>query len=135
MKCDRCGGEIIFVQTPNHIHYGKDVCSDCGKWFKWIRNPDNKGKNRYGTSKFSVRDILKFHKKNEEICFFCLRKKDELGFNETITRDHIEEVDKGGKDELENLQVLCSACHKLKNWVRLYMNWHFKKDGNSKEGI
>ena len=52
---------------------------------------------------------------------------------------HIEEIDKGGKDELGNLQIICSACHKLKNWARLYTNWHLnkegKKDGNTKTTI
>lgn len=128
--CDNCGGEIIFEETPNSVHYGKHVCSNCGKWFCWIKNPENDGL-RTKTSKYNFRDIMfrcyGEHAK-EQFCFFCLRKKQQLGLNETLTIDHIEELSKGGKDELGNLQILCSARHKLKNWMRLYNNWHTKKE-------
>jgi 5-methylcytosine-specific restriction endonuclease McrA len=60
-----------------------------------------------------------------------LRNKNQLGEKETLTIDHIRELDKGGDDALYNMQVLCLACHKLKNWTRLYMNWHLK--GRTKE--
>ena len=55
---------------------------------------------------------------------------DQLGVNETMTRDHIFELVDGGKDELENLQILCSACHKLKLWVKTYITTHLQ--GGSK---
>ena len=68
--------------------------------------------------------MVAFHKMESEFCFFCLRERKELGVSETMTLDHIKELDKGGVDQVENLQILCSACHKLKNWARLYLNWH-----------
>jgi 5-methylcytosine-specific restriction endonuclease McrA len=126
MKCVNCGcEEVQQIETPNLIHYAKEVCKQCGRWIRWIHNPENEG-SRTQTSKYSIEQILRFHKKENNICFFCLRTQEQLGVKETFTRDHIEELDKGGKDELENLQILCSPCHKLKNWTRTYINWHFK---------
>lgn len=123
--CDSCNGEKIIVPTPNTVHHSKEICSKCGKWFRWIKNPEKENK-RTKTSKCKNQAILRHHNYKEEFCFFCLRTKEQLGKHETITRDHIQELDKGGKDELQNIQLLCSACHKLKNWARLYMNWHLK---------
>ena len=128
-KCRWCGGENLgFKFRPDTPHYGEMICKHCNKHSHWVKNP-NKANNGMRTSKHSIKDICEFHEFKEEICFFCLRKKEELGLNEILTDDHIIELDKGGEDTIQNRQVLCSACHKLKNWARLYMNWHFK-DGN-----
>ena len=126
--CIDCKVECIFEKTPNSIHYGKIVCPNCNRWIRWVQNP-NKVNQRTKTSKHSIQQIMKYH--NFEInpfCFLCLREMEQLGWNETLTIDHIQELDKGGEDKLPNLQILCSACHKLKNWCRLYINWHFKKE-------
>ena len=41
MKCSKCGSEltkdILMTDGP---HYAKKICGDCGKFFKWIPNPD-----------------------------------------------------------------------------------------------
>lgn len=129
MKCKWCGSEnVVFRETPESVHYGRLDCKDCGRWIEWVKNPDSqRTKNPLRKVKLETKKVCDFHGFKTEHCFFCQRTKDELGWNETLEVDHIEELDKGGKDELQNMQVLCSACHKLKNWSRLYMNWHFKK--------
>jgi 5-methylcytosine-specific restriction endonuclease McrA len=129
MMCKRCKLNYIkeqLVETPETIHYGKNVCPGCKAFVSWAKNPNNEGK-RTRTSTVNLNSVRLFHKQKEPRCFFCLRIKDELGAHETLTLDHIEELDKGGEDRVENLQILCTACHKLKNWARLYMNWHFKE--------
>jgi len=127
-KCPRCGNDLIFTKSESTIHYGRLDCPQCKVWIKWVKNPD-KENIRTQTSKYSIKQIMKYHKFPEEpFCFFCLRTKAMLGQYETLTRDHIIELDKGGNDTMGNLQILCSACHKLKNWARLYLNWHFKDD-------
>ena len=40
MKCE-CK-EFIEVITENLPHYGKLVCKDCGKFKKWIKDPNKK---------------------------------------------------------------------------------------------
>ena len=123
-KC-KCGSDLEFVETPNLVHYGKLICPVHG-FIKWITKPENEG-IRTKTSKYGIKDIMKFHNfSGEPFCFFCLRFHNALGIKETLTIDHVKELDKDGKNNIENLQILCSACHKLKNWARLYINWHLK---------
>lgn len=130
MICPWCSSEkVTFTLTPNSVHYGKNECSSCGRWIEWVRNPiSERNKNPLRKMKLSVERVCSFHNFSVPHCFFCLRTKEKLGVNETLTVDHIEELNDDGKDEIENQQVLCSACHKLKNWSRLYMNWHFNKE-------
>jgi 5-methylcytosine-specific restriction endonuclease McrA len=123
-KC-KCGKDLIFTLIPHSVHYGRLDCPKCG-YIKFVKNPINEGR-RNETSKFDLGAVLNHHKMKEPICFFCLRNNEQLGIKETLTIDHIQELEKGGKDELENLQILCSACHKLKNWARLYLNWHLSE--------
>lgn len=132
-KCPRCSGENIkFFETPNLTHYGKNECADCGRWIEWVSNPEsNRKKNPLRKMKLDVGKVSRFHKFKTEHCFFCQRTKEQLGLCETLTVDHIEELSTGGKDEIENQQVLCTACHKLKNWTRLYMNWHLNEGENN----
>lgn len=113
----------------SHIHYARLDCANCNSFIGWLRSPDKiKGYNRI--NKHSVKEVCEFHGYDDEFCFICLRKKEELGKRETLTVDHIKELKNEGEggDVIQNKQVLCSACHKLKNWARLYMNWHFKDD-------
>ena len=124
MICQTCGNEGIFtICGPNTIHYGRIDCPLCRKWICFVPKPGTE-EIRKETSSFTISGVVYSHKMQKEFCFFCLRDKDQLGTNEVLTLDHIQELSKGGKDELENLQILCTACHKLKNWARLYMNWH-----------
>jgi hypothetical protein len=131
--CNTCNSPLK-ITLSNGIHYGRLDCPNCG--FKgWARNPKSikKGttaEKRIG-NKISVQECCNFHQIKEECCFICLRKRNELGYTETLTVDHIIELNKGGEDKVWNTQVLCSACHKLKNWARLYMNWHFKEGDNN----
>ncbi len=127
-ECKWCQKEeIVFRETPESIHYGRTDCKSCGKFNAWIKNPDVIRSKNPSANKHSVRDICRSKGYKDDFCFFCLRTRDKLGKKETLTIDHIEERDKGGADTLENKQILCSACHKLKNWARLYMNWHFNE--------
>lgn len=38
MECKHENTEII--ETPELIHYGKEVCKDCGRFIKWVSKPD-----------------------------------------------------------------------------------------------
>lgn len=120
-KC-KCGLKLEFIKTPTSVHFGKLVCPKHG-FAKWKAKEETKKKR--SNIKFRPTEIVWFRMKiRTPFCFFCLRKKDQLGINETLEVDHIIELSKGGDNKIENCQVLCSACHKLKNWARLYMNWH-----------
>ena len=41
MGCLKCGAvERQTIMMDTGPHYAKEICADCGKFFKWIRNPD-----------------------------------------------------------------------------------------------
>jgi len=41
--CPRCGSDnIIFTETEELQHYGKENCGDCGRWIKWVPYPESK---------------------------------------------------------------------------------------------
>ncbi len=125
--CPKCKGHLLFTRTQGYsVHYGRLDCPKCKKFIKWVKNP-NKEERRRKTSKYEIKDIVEYHNFEEAFCFFCLRTKEQLGEKETLTIDHIKELNEGGTNGIENLQILCSACHKLKNWCRLYVNWHLNK--------
>lgn len=126
--CIDCDFPLSFTLTPNLTHFAREDCPKCNKFIRWVKHPDKEGL-RTKTSRHKIKQIMEYHNyQGEPFCFFCLRIHQQLGVCETITRDHIQELDKDGKDELANLQILCTACHKLKNWCRLYVNWHLKKE-------
>jgi len=127
-QCKYCGNPLKKRERPDTPHEAEAICITCGRHNHWIKKVTNEGV-RTKTSKHSLRQVCDFYEKKTPTCFFCLRTKEQLGLHETLTLDHIDEVSKGGTDRLNNLQVLCTACHKLKNWARLYMNWHFNKEG------
>lgn len=131
--CEVCSSPLKLTLTPNHPHYGRLDCPKCG-FIGWARNPNSpksKGTQllRIG-NKLTIEKIQKYHKFKESFCFFCLRKKRELGIRETLTTDHILELrdtQKGeNRDNVSNGQILCSACHKLKSWLTTYLNEHIK---------
>lgn len=117
---------MSIIKTPHLIHYAKEVDNN-GKFIRWISSPNPEG-IRKQSSKFSIEQIYKSHNFKKPFCFFCGRTKKELGDKETLTIDHIIPIrEDQGEDIIENVQILCSACHKLRHWTELYMNKHLKK--------
>lgn len=128
--CEVCNSKLFKKYGNYGPHEAMLWCPKC-KFKGWARKPnkDKEGKTilkRIG-NRTAIDKVLAFHGFKKEFCFFCLRKKFELGVKETLTIDHIKELDKGGEDKVENCQVFCTACHKLKNLIRLYFNWHFRE--------
>ena len=116
LVCSRCGVPGEFIKTNDLVHYGKIECPQCGRWIKWVRNPETEGRTE--TTKCNVK---------YDFCRLCLRTKEKLGSSETLTAHHIIPLNKGGKDELSNLMVVCCACHKMINWLQLYTHDHMNK--------
>lgn len=125
MKCPNCGSEEFVDKKTDTVHHRKRVCSECGKFIKWVARENKEGRSK--ASKHSIKDIVYFHGFDEPFCFFCGRTEDQLGESETLTRDHIKELSEGGKNTLKNLRILCTACHKLKNWMNTYIRKHLRK--------
>lgn len=98
------------------------------KFFCWITAPKNQfEKRKLDLSPESFTSSLGF---TYAFCFFCGRKREELGTNEVLTIDHILPLSEGGDDQRYNMQILCSACHKLKNWNNTYITKHLTRRGS-----
>ena len=108
-----CGGDLELIRTPQFKHYGKIVCIKCGKFIKWEPNP-NKDDRRETTKQKVMKDY----------CELCLRKHAQLGVKESLEVHHIIPLTDGGKDELDNILVACTACHREIHWLQLYLNKH-----------
>lgn len=130
--CEVCKSILKKTLTPNSPHFARLDCPKCGfiGWAKNPNNPRNKGTKLLRTgSRLTVEKIMKFHNLKEPFCFFCLRKKEDLGIRETLTADHIRELrqtEDEDLDKVENGQILCTACHKMKLWLTTYLNEHIK---------
>lgn len=122
--CKVCNGELIGVETPDLQHYGKLICSICGKWHKWLKAPDNDGKRTKTSAHEHLRDKATW-------CSFCGRTRDELNEKEVFHLHHGFPINEGGPDDPANCSVLCSACHKLAHWVRTYHFTHKLKNGGN----
>ena len=91
---------------------------------------DNNGK-RIKTSNYTLPMIMDYYNLQELQCFFCNRKEKELGKQETFEIEHIIQLEginnKEADDILSNLQILCTACHKMKNWMIIFMKYRSEK--------
>jgi len=127
MKCPNCNSEEYqIIPRPDTPHSGGERrCIQCNSFMGWAPTQTKEG-IRTKSTKYDLTPIMR-HKKysGEPFCFFCGRTKNQLGQNETLTIDHIQPIRDEGLDELINLQILCTACHKLRHWAELYTNKHF----------
>lgn len=123
---------LKYIPRPDTPHYAEIRCADCNKFMGWQPAPNPEGIRKEST-KHDIERIMQFKKYNcEPFCFFCGRIKQQLGQNETLTIDHIVPIRDKGENDLVNLQILCSACHKLRHWAELYLNKHL---GGNTNGI
>lgn len=129
VKTCYCGSKNFLLENGSGPHYLEQKCTDCGKTLKFIgknkKNPNRNNTSDYNINQVSVVKRQNIYEENQK-CFFCGRTKDMLGRNETLELDHITPFNSGGEDRPENIQILCTACHKLKHHCRTYMNIHFK---------
>lgn len=127
--CKRCGSKLKLTLTPNSIHYAALRCELNNHFEGWAKNPESKTIDNLRTqNRANILSVSSYHCMKVPICFFCLRNQNQLGKVETLTVDHIRELSTTQEGEdldvVQNMQILRTACHKLKNWARLYMNWH-----------
>ncbi|PNX45765.1 MAG: hypothetical protein BV457_08925 [Thermoplasmata archaeon M9B1D] len=125
-NCDHKDFKLSFENIPPP-HYAKKICIVCGHNLGWAKKPENENKrpkNKY------VLDIAKFHNMalDKVRCFYCSRLEIQLGIREGFEVEHIVQLVDGGIDELENLQILCTACHKMKNWMITYIRNHLTEN-------
>jgi hypothetical protein len=124
--CSQCEKQVEtdFYSAPEHSpHYGKTTCRECRAFIGWVKKPKNEGK-RTRSSKYKIDDF------DITYCEICLRPIERLGRNEVLEIHHKIEVNEGGEDTKQNILIVCTACHKFINWIRLYFNKHFIPPGS-----
>jgi hypothetical protein len=121
-SCGKCGfSSFRIIVLDKGPHYKKLECARCRYGFiKFLPKPGHKEKR--DTSDWTPKYVCCGKGYDVVFCFMCAREV--LPSKEIFTVDHIREIQDGGDDELYNLQVLCSACHSYKNWLRTYLNKH-----------
>ena len=85
----------------------------------WLPKPENVRARK--KSKYSPENLGK------EYCELCIRPREYLGKAGQLEIHHAIEIHDGGKDEPDNIWVLCSHCHSLIHHIRIYLNHHLKE--------
>ena len=108
VKCPECGGRSLTRDETR----GEVTCDDCGLFVKWEGKPKEK-KSRKGQADLRNRFC-------KDYCELCLSMKEDLVLPDTLEIHHVLEVQHGGTDDPENLQTLCTGCHRMVHWRRTY---------------
>jgi 5-methylcytosine-specific restriction endonuclease McrA len=113
--CPHCHEEVkVSIELMGHDgpHYAKAICPSCSCFLGWVGKPENDNK-RTKSSKFTP-DIT--------YCEICGRRQ--FGSKEVLEVHHKIPISEGGSDERDNLLFVCTACHKMCHFLRLYLNTH-----------
>ncbi len=111
--CKQCGSDnLLAEETPDTPHHAKEMCGDCGAYQRWLPKPDSEKARRPAAH----RDLVR--KYSEGYCELCLIAEDNLPAEQTLEGHHIIEHQDGGGEGRENIQIVCTKCHKLIHWNR-----------------
>jgi 5-methylcytosine-specific restriction endonuclease McrA len=117
-SCPSCGctvfKEIIGPQPGGH--HGKVVCSQCDRYIKWIPKPSDQ-KAPDPRAEVSKKIVQKY---SQGFCEICLKTETQIQLPWVLEAHHIIPVEKGGGDDADNIQICCTACHRLIHWQRNY---------------
>jgi len=117
MVCRKCDSPDIELEYREAMQQYLTRCNAC-KAVTW--QPKEGTKNRESKHK----DLVK--KKGLDYCECCLRKKEDIPAPGTLEAHHILEYAEGGTDDLANILILCTYCHKDTHQKRTYLG-HYKK--------
>lgn len=117
--CPRCGHteHLVLIRDEGWTggHHGRVECAACQAFIKWAPKPDSAKKRRPSQSRKLVAQY------SQGFCEICLRHELQIPAPQTLEAHHIIPVEKGGGDEQANIQICCTACHKLIHWQRTYL--------------
>lgn len=103
----------VFVPTPRLTHFGKMVCPKCSRFLYWVAKPEGEKRRRESQKLAKV-----FERGGVDYCQMCLRQRDELPANVTLTVHHVIEEQDGGSNEPTNTWRLCTICHEMVHLMR-----------------
>jgi hypothetical protein len=124
MVCHKCkSSEFIKVWHEHRQQYAR-ICKICNTQ----KGTYPKENDKYKRPKNHT-ELVK--KKGIEFCELCLRKKDELPPPKTLEGHHIVEYQDGGTDDVSNIMVVCTPCHKYIHHQRTYLGHYNNKPTNA----
>lgn len=112
-ECD-CVDHLLLIADWPGGHYAKVSCGACGRFIKWQGKPKEQKAKRPSAQKKLVKRY------SRGFCEICLRTESQIPRPQTLEAHHIIPVEQGGDDERENVQICCTACHRLIHWQRTY---------------
>ncbi len=114
-KCPECGSaNLVERKKVKGPHYAQVKCKDCKRHVQWVSKPDSEKTRRPQAH----RDLVKRYSRG--YCEVCGTRKEDLPAGQAMEANHIIEFKNGGSDERENIQILCTACHKLIHCLRTH---------------
>lgn len=109
MPCPKCGQESPFRLRPDTQHHGEIRCPTHGHM--WISKPADLKTPRRKVN----RDLFDLVPESmRDYCWTCLRSRALLKSLQPMVpleAHHIIEVQNGGVDERDNIQIVCKECH------------------------
>ena len=121
VNCPKCLHSVVPIVSvlEKGVHYAEKRCPICNAHLGYLPKPKNlnkRPKNKYTAASLEI-----------EACQLCLRHRDMLGRRGVLEIHHVNEIQVGGEDTVENIWVLCTSCHSLVHHQRTYLFDHFKK--------
>jgi 5-methylcytosine-specific restriction endonuclease McrA len=107
--CPVCGEESPFRLRPDTQHHGEIRCVKDGH--RWIPKPSELKTPRRKVNP-ELFKIVPAHMRDH--CWTCLRDRTLLKSLQPMVpleAHHIIEVENGGADERDNIQIVCKECH------------------------
>ena len=110
---------MVYYSIYQNGPHNQAKCNNCDTHLCFIKH--TKSKNRESKHKELVKES------NINYCEWCMRTKDEIPLPGTLEAHHIVEYANGGTDDLSNILILCTACHKQCHHDRTYYG-HYKSN-------
>lgn len=122
LPCPKCGKRIEpeFQMGPFGPHWAKCTCKACRS--VWFPPKPGKRKNRESRHTELVRRF------GRGFCELCGILQARLPAGEAFEGHHVDEYHLDGEPTRENTWILCTACHRLVHWRRIYLK-HLLPDG------
>lgn len=126
IECRQCGykGKPENAGKINPVHGYALRCPNCTKFWGW---GGLSKELKSSTGKRTETSIWTAKRLGMESCQCCLRSKQFLGDAGALEVHHVIPVSDGGTDDLSNIWVVCTACHKEIHHRRTYFNSHMAK--------
>jgi 5-methylcytosine-specific restriction endonuclease McrA len=124
--CPHCQSkELTTTLTISGIHHARVDCANpfCQRFVEWLPKPDNERVRRPA----SQRDLVRKYSKG--YCEICLILEPYIPKGEELEAQHIIEYQDGGTNDRENIQIVCTRCHRMIHWMRTYVVDHLIPGG------